>query len=116
MIFAGEFQRGETITLRIGVDAGDIGAVTGLPTATLKPARPGTAAPPREAVPALFALSVDPAPEDEGGPAGWNVTVTAAQTAGLALGSYATDFRCVLGAGIYKAEAVRFRLIEAVTS
>lgn len=115
MINVGIFQRGETITQRIGVTVGSVSDIVGLPTARMKPMRRGSMAVPAETIPGID-LIVTPAGSDASGVAGWAVTVTAAQSASMLPGNHMIELRCQLGTGVYKSEGIVVRIIDSVTA
>jgi len=115
MINAGAFQRGETVSLLVAPYIGVQGDVTGLPTANLKPAIAGRASVPGDDVTAATAFSVAASAASGAVPAGWTITLSAAQTLALSPGAYVTDVRCVVAGGIVISEPCTLQLVNAVT-
>jgi len=108
------FQRGETISLALEAVSGDPLAVSAV-TAAMKPLAPGRAAPdPDAAVAATFVVSFVAASGSD--PARWLLTLSAAESAALAAGSYSADARLVIGGGVAITDTVRLRLEDAVTT
>jgi hypothetical protein len=116
VIIAGPFQRGETISRLAGVVSGNVSDVNVLPTAKLKAMQPGRAGIPGPEVPVLADFTVTPSPGTSEVPAGWIITLTAAQTAALPVGTYVTDIRIVVGGGVYISRPLAFRLENPVTA
>ena len=116
MIIAGPFQRGETVSFLAGVVLGAVGDVSVLPTAKLKPMKAGRSAVPGPDVASVHNFTVTPSPAQGDVPAGWLITLTAAQTAALAAGTYVTDIRIAVAGGVYISEPVAFRLENPVTA
>jgi hypothetical protein len=116
VIVAGPFVRGATLSLRAAVTVGDIANVSVLPTAKLKPVQAGKSAMPGQDVQSIASFTVTPAPIDGEVPAGWIITLTPVQTAALPTGTYVTDLRCVVAAGVQISAPVMFRLNDPVTS
>jgi len=108
------FQRGESITLALEAVSGDPAAV-GAVTAALKPLAAGRAAPDPD-TPVVASFTVNFVAASGADPARWLLTLTAAQSAGLAAGSYVADARLGIGGGIAITETVTLRLRDAVTS
>jgi hypothetical protein len=116
VIVAGPFQRGETISFLAGVVLGSVGDVSVLPTANLKLSKPGKSGVPGADVPVAAGFTVTASPALGDVPAGWLITLTAAQTAALPVGTYVTDVRCLAGGGVYISDPVAFRLTDPVTA
>jgi hypothetical protein len=92
-----EFARGETISLALDAVEGDPALVSAV-TAALKPVGAGgtvVVAGPQAA--ALFVVSLRAAAEDD--PAGWTLTIGAAESQALKAGLYRADARIEMGAG-----------------
>lgn len=108
------FQRGETITLALDAVQGDPLAVTGI-TAHMKAVPPGRSGVDTN-TPVAAAFSVFPRTIQDTLPAGWTLTIDAATSAGLAVGSYLADARLQIGTGVVITEAVALSIRESVSA
>lgn len=108
------FQRGETISLALDAVTGDPLQVTAVRAAmkAVAPGRTGVSA--SDPVAAAFDITSRPASGDI--PAGWMLTVNAAQSALLAAGAYLADARLEIGGGVIITESVAIMLRESVSS
>lgn len=108
------FQRGETISLALDALSGDPGAVSAI-LAKLKAVPPGRAnVPPGAPVAAEFAIASRVAEGEI--PAGWTLTIPAAETAALAAGPYLADAKLTVAGGTVVTESVAIRLRESVSA
>jgi hypothetical protein len=101
------FQRGETVSLALDAVQGDPLTVSSV-TAALKPLSAGrTMVDPGTAVAANFVVA--------NRPDGWTLTISAAQSAGLAAGTYLADAKLIVAGQVTITEPVAIRMIDAVT-
>ncbi len=108
------FQRGETILLALDALEGDPGQVTTI-SAHIKAVPAGrTMAPASAPILADFAIANRVATSTD--PAGWTLSLSAAQSAALAPGAYVADARLTLAGGVIITEPVAIRLREAVSA
>lgn len=114
MIEAGTYQRGETVTFRLAATDADIATVVGLPTSDLKAMVKNNV--PSETAPVVVSLSVAVAGAEGTVSAGWTISLSAAQTLGLATGRYVTDVRIVTGGGVFITSPLAFTIVDAVTA
>ncbi len=102
------FQRGETVSLALDAVQGDPLTVTSV-TAAMKPVAAGrTMIDPAAAVAATFVVA--------NRPEGWTLTISAAQSAGLAAGTYLADAKLIVAGQVTITEPVAIRMIDAVTA
>jgi hypothetical protein len=99
------FRKGETIRLALDATTGDIGTVTAI-TASLKPALPNGEL--SDAGNVNCAIAAYPA--SGGNPAGWSISISAAQSANLAPGNYAIIALLTIGADIIATEPAPIRV------
>ncbi len=108
------FQRGETILLALDAVDGDPALVTSI-TANIKAVPAGrTMAPASAPVVASFAIANRAATGAI--PAGWTLSLSAAQSAGLAPGAYVADARLTVADGVIITDPVAIRVREAVSA
>jgi hypothetical protein len=108
------FQRGETISLALDALSGDPAAVSAI-IARLKAVPPGRAhVPPGAPVAAEFDIVDRPAAGEI--PAGWTLTIPAAESAALSPGPYLADARLDVAGGRVITESVAIRIRESVSA
>jgi hypothetical protein len=108
------FQRGETILLALDALEGDPGQVTSI-NAAMKAVPAGrTMAPASAPVVANFTIASRVATSVN--PAGWTLSLSAAQSAALVPGAYVADARLTAAGGVIITEPVAIRLREAVSA
>lgn len=107
------FQRGETIQLALDLASGEAAAISAV-SAQLRPVDPGRLAVAADApLAASFAVSERAATAEL--PAGWTLTISAAESAALPAGLYAADARISVAGGVCITEPVVLRLRDSVT-
>lgn len=107
------FQRGETVAIALDAVQGDPLTVSAI-SAAMKPVAAGRSlVDPAAAVAANFVVTNRVAAG--GTPAGWNLTVSAAVSAGLAAGNYLADAKMTVAGAVTITEPVAIRMIDAVT-
>ena len=107
------FQRGETISLALDAVTGDPLSVTAI-SAAMKAVAPGRTSV-SAAAPVAAAFNITPRSASGDVPAGWNLTVGAAQSALLPTGHYLADARIEVGGGVIITESIGITLRESVT-
>ena len=108
------FQRGETISLALDTVSGDPVSVSGL-TARMKTVPPGrTSIPADSPVAADFTVTARAAAGDN--PAGWTLTIVAADSALLAPGAYLADARIEVAGGVIVTQSVAIRIRESISA
>jgi hypothetical protein len=108
------FQRGETISLALDAVTGDPLTVSAI-SAKLKAVPPGrTTVPDGASVAASFVIAPRAAAGDI--PAGWTLTIPAAVSATLAVGSYLADAKLDIGSGTIVTDSVAIRLRGSVSA
>jgi hypothetical protein len=108
-----EFARGETISLALDAVEGDPASVSAV-AARLKPVGAGgTVVAAGAAVAASFAVTSRAAAGDD--PAGWTLTIGAAESQALKPGLYRADARIEIGSGVVITDAISLRIVEPVS-
>ena len=108
------FQRGETLLLALDAVDGDPALVSSI-SAHIKAVPAGrTMAPASAPVVATFAIT----PRVANGeiPAGWTLSLSAAQSSDMTPGAYVADARLTVAGGVIITEPVAIRLREAVSA
>ena len=108
------FQRGETLLLALDAVGGDPLTVSAI-TASMKKVSPGrTGVSPGTPVAANFDVVLRAAAGNI--PAGWTLSIAAANSAALTAGSYLADARLSVAGGVVITESVAIRLVESVSA
>jgi hypothetical protein len=108
------YQRGETVSLALDCVTGDPLAVTSI-SAGMKAVAPGrTSVSAGAPVAAVFAVSPRAAQGDI--PPGWTLTIDAATSAALAVGSYLADAALTVAGGVIITESVTLSIRESVSA
>jgi hypothetical protein len=107
-------QRGETISLALDAVTGDPLLVTAISAGmkAVAPGRTGVSA----GTPIAAAFTINPRPAHGDIPPGWNLTIDAATSAALAVGTYLADARIEVGGGVVITEAVAISVRESVSA
>jgi hypothetical protein len=108
------FQRGETITLALDAVTGDPLTVTAI-SAAMKMVGPGRTSVSAE-TPVAATFAINPRLVQGDIPAGWNLTVNAANSAALAAGNYLADAKLSIGGGIVITNSIAITLRESVSA
>ncbi len=108
------FQRGETISLALDAVTGDPATVSSISAAMKAVAAGRTGVSAAAPVAATFAVTARPAAD--GVPAGWTLTIGAATSAGLAVGSYLADAKLNVAGGVIITESVALAVRDSVST
>jgi hypothetical protein len=108
------FQRGETISLALDAVTGDPLSVTAI-SAGMKAVAPGRTSV-SAATPLAASFAITPRAAQGDIPPGWNLTIDAATSVGLAAGNYLADARMTVGGGVVITEGVAIALQESVSA
>lgn len=108
------FQRGETILLALDAVTGDPLSVTAI-SAGMKAVAPGRTST-SNGSPLAAAFAVVPRAAQGDIPPGWNLTIDAATSAGLAAGNYLADAKITIGGGVVITDSVAIALRESVSA
>jgi hypothetical protein len=107
------FQRGETISLALDALTGDPLTVSAI-SAAMKAVAPGRSEVSADApVAAAFDIALRPAAGDV--PAGWTLSIPAAQSAALTPGAYLADARIEAAGGVIITESVALHIKQSVS-
>jgi hypothetical protein len=107
------FHRGETIQLALDLLSGTVDAIAVL-AARIRPLPPGQRELKADA-PVVANFTITSRAAGNGFPAGWTLTLSAADSLALAAGFYAADARLSAAGGIVTAQTVTIRLLEPAT-
>ena len=109
------FKRGGTISLALRVDSGDVTGATC--RAVLKSAvfgaEPGDDAPDAAVFDVAYVAHIDP--DDLSSPSAWMLTLSAASSTALSVGTYVADARVVRASDVIQTATLRLILEERVT-
>lgn len=99
MVPIGEFRIGEDITVALRAESGDVSDVATITAAIVKVQQGSLGGPERVPGATPLAMTVSARAASGGIPAGWNLTLPAASSAGMSAGRYAIDAKLVFTSG-----------------
>lgn len=108
------FQRGETILVALDATVGDVSEVTSVEPKLVRIAS-GGADIPLEALPQDITIDVIDRAADGPIPAGWNLKISAADSATLLPGIYALDCKVDVGGDVIIPDFIKLNILKAAS-